>query len=73
MEIKSILDIDISSFFISLNIYLISREPFKQLIAKLKKWYKNPKKLRRKFTLKHIKKVSSRYFAKKKQEIEDVL
>lgn len=52
---------------------MISREPFKQLIAKLKKWYKNPKKLRRKFTLKHIKKVSSRYFAKKKQEIEDVL
>jgi hypothetical protein len=58
---------------IFINIYLISRDPFKKLIAKLKHWYKNPHRLRRKFTLKYIKKVSGRYLKEKKLEIKDAL
>jgi len=54
---------------IFINIYLISRDPFKKLIARLRHWYKNPHRLRRKFTLKYIKKVYSRYLTKKKLEI----
>lgn len=55
------------------NIFFIFREPFKKLIAKLKHWYKNPHRLKRKFTAKFIRRQATKYLNQKKLEIKESL
>lgn len=58
---------------IFINIYLMSRDPFKQMIAKLKNWYANPKTLRKKFSIKYFRKKTIKLLDQKRKEFKESL